>query len=177
MDTISRESNSSMLPVAGVILGGLALLIGGYSAIMVNKANKALAEQQGKLQKIDSVEVSVSSAVAAAEKASRDLQSLTRSTQDAFNTVSTEIGKLGSSITKLEESAKKPVVAAAEKKGGGSSGPAVAGPGEYVVKSGDTGMRIAASQGVSVGDLQAVNPGVNWSALKVGQKLKLPAKK
>jgi LysM repeat protein len=29
---------------------------------------------------------------------------------------------------------------------------------------------------VSIGDLQAVNPGVNWNSLQVGQKLKLPKK-
>jgi LysM repeat protein len=44
------------------------------------------------------------------------------------------------------------------------------------VKSGDTGMKIAGAHGVPIGDLQAVNPGVNWGALRVGQKLKLPQK-
>ena len=50
------------------------------------------------------------------------------------------------------------------------------GYGEYIVKGGDTGMKIATANGVSVADLQAVNPGVNWGGLKVGQKLKLPKK-
>ena len=35
----------------------------------------------------------------------------------------------------------------------------------------------AKTAGVSLADLQAVNPGVDWTKLKVGQKLKLPAKK
>jgi LysM repeat protein len=52
-----------------------------------------------------------------------------------------------------------------------------AGPDEYIVKGGDTGYKIATANGVSVADLQAVNPGVSWTALKVGQKIKLPAKK
>jgi LysM repeat protein len=52
----------------------------------------------------------------------------------------------------------------------------VAGPGEYVVKSGDTGVKIARANSVAIGDLQAVNPGVNWNSLKVGQKVKLPQK-
>jgi LysM repeat protein len=64
---------------------------------------------------------------------------------------------------------------AADKKGG-KSGPAVAGPGEYVVKAGDGGAKIAKASGVSLSDLQAVNPGVDWTKLKVGQKVKLPKK-
>lgn len=174
MDTISRENNS-MLPVGGIILGAIALLLGGYSAIRLSKLDKAIAEQQGKLGRIESVESSAASAAAAADKVSKDVQSLTRSTQDAFNQVGSELGNLRSSITKLEEAAKKPVAVAAEKKSGG--GAAVAGPGEYVVKAGDTGMKIATANKVSISDLQAVNPGVNWSGLKPGQKLKLPAKR
>jgi LysM repeat protein len=180
MDTISRENNS-MLPVGAIIVGVIALLLAGYSAISISKVNRALAEQQDRMGRIDAAESSAGSAAAAAERASRDIQSLTRSTQDAFNQVSSELGKLGTSITKLEESTKRPApapasttVAAAQKT---ATGPAVAGPGEYVVKPGDTGMRISQAQGISIGDLQAVNPGVNWGALKVGQKLKLPAKK
>ncbi|MDO8543754.1 MAG: LysM domain-containing protein [Opitutaceae bacterium] len=174
MDTISRENNS-MLPVAGVIVGGLALIIGGYAAITLSKVNKSLTEHEGKLARVEAVESAANSAAAAAEKAAKDNQNLARSTQDAFNQVSSELGNLRGSVTKLEETAKRPVVAAADKKKGG--GPVVAGPGEYIVKAGDTGMKIATANHVTIGDLQAVNPGVNWSGLKVGQKLKLPAKK
>jgi len=53
----------------------------------------------------------------------------------------------------------------------------VAGPGEYIVKAGDTGAKIARANGCSVSDLTSVNPGVSWSHLKVGEKLKLPEKK
>ena len=73
----------------------------------------------------------------------------------------------------LEEAAKKPVVAAGKI---GSGEPAVAGPGEYVVKGGDSGAKIARSQGVNLADLVSVNPGVNWNKLKVGDKVKLPKK-
>ena len=37
--------------------------------------------------------------------------------------------------------------------------------------------KIARDHGVSLPDLMAVNPGVNWSKLKVGDKLKLPQKR
>ncbi|HUR58540.1 MAG TPA: LysM domain-containing protein [Opitutaceae bacterium] len=172
MDTISRENNS-MLPVGGIIVGVIALLLGGYAAISLSKVNKALADHQPKIDKIDSVELAANSAAAAAEKTSKDVQTLQRSTQDAFTQVGGALGELRTSITKLEESAKKPVAVANSKKGGG---PVEAGPGEYVVKAGDTGMKIANANHVAMADLTAVNPGVNWSGLKVGQKVKLPKK-
>lgn len=172
MDTISRENNS-MLPVGAIIVGVIALLLGGYSAITLSKVKTAVAEQQPKIEKIDAIEAQAGSAAASAEKAAKDVQALTRSTQDAFNQVGGELGNLRGSITKLEEAAKKPVVA--EKKGGG--GPVVAGPGEYIVKPGDSFAKIARANGVSIADVAAVNPGVNSGSLKVGQKLKLPAKK
>lgn len=174
MDTISRENNS-MLPVGGLIVGVIALLLGGYAAISLSKVNRTLTEHGEKIAKIDGIESQVASASAASDKATKDLASLTRSTQDAFNSVGGELGSLRASITKLEEAAKKPVAAAPGKKGSGE--PAVAGPGEYIVKAGDaSGSKIAKANGVSLADLQAVNPGVNWSKLHVGQHLKLPKK-
>ena len=74
----------------------------------------------------------------------------------------------------LQDFGDYPVATKDGKKGGG---PVVAGPGEYVVKAGDGGAKIAKANGVSLSDLQAVNPGVEWTKLKPGQKVKLPAKK
>jgi LysM repeat protein len=164
-----------MLPVGGIIVGVIGLLLGGFALVQASKANKLLADQiQPKLEKIDAIELQANSAVAAAEKASKELATRMREVQAGFDQIGPIIGELRTSVTKLEESAKRPAPAAG-KKGGGE--PAVAGPGEYIVKSGDTGMKIANANGVSVQDLQSVNPGVNWGGLKVGQKLKLPAKR
>jgi LysM repeat protein len=80
-------------------------------------------------------------------------------------------------VTKIQEAATKPKAAAPGAKGAAAKGPAVAGPDEYVVKAGDGGAKIAKANGVTLADLQAVNPGVNWTKLKVGEKIKLPAKK
>jgi LysM repeat protein len=176
MDTISRENNS-MLPVGAIIVGVIALLLGGYAAITVSKVNRALADQDAKLAKLDQIETTSNAAANAAEKAAKEYQGLRTSTQDAFNLVSDELKRLSGSMVKLEESAKKPASPAGNTKKGEKAGePAVAGPGEYVVKPGDNGTRIANANGVSIGDLTAVNPGVNWNTLKVGQKLKLPKK-
>jgi LysM repeat protein len=172
MDTISRENNS-MLPVGAIIVGVIALLLGGYSAITLSKVNKTVAEQEAKLAKIDAVEAAANQAASASDRLTKQYNDLRTQTQAGFDQVGPLLGRLQESVTKLEEAAKKPAPAAATKKGGA---PAVAGPGEYVVKPGDSGMKIASANGVSIGALQAVNPGVNWNALKVGQKLKLPKK-
>ena len=172
MDTISRENNS-MLPVGAIIVGAIGLLLGGLALVQVSKVNKAVADQQLKVDRIDSVESQAASASTAAEKARSDVSALQRSTQEAMNQVGAMIGDMGGKITKLEESAKRPAAVTSTKKGGE---PVVAGPGEYIVKSGDTGIKIAGANGIRWGDLQAVNPGVNWNSLRVGQKLKLPAR-
>lgn len=175
MDTISRENNS-MLPVGGIIVGVIGLLLGGFGLVQASKANKAIEAIQPKVEKIDGIESQASSAAASAEKVARDVQGLTRSTQEAFNQIGPELGNLRTAIAKLEEAAKKPAPVADKGKKGAKE-PVVAGPGEYIVKAGDGGTKIAKNNGVSIQDLQAVNPGVNWNKLSVGQKLKLPAKK
>jgi LysM repeat protein len=175
MDTISRENNS-MLPVGGIIVGVIALLLGGYATITLSKVNKTLDEQKEKVAKIDAVEAAANSAAEAAGKAGKQVTDLRNQTQDGFNTMGKFIQDAQTSITKLEEAAKAkaappPVAGKNTKKGE----PVTASPGEYVVKSGDTGMKIATANHVSVTDLQAVNPGVNWTKLKVGDKIKLPS--
>lgn len=162
-----------MLPVGAIIVGVIGLLLGGYAAITVSKINKTVGEHDTKFAKVDAVEETANQAVNTAKNAAKDLQVLAKSTQSGFDQIGPLLVSLQGSVTKLEESAKKPAPAAPTKKGGE---PAVAGPGEYIVKPGDSGTKIAVANGVSLGDLQSVNPGVNWNGLKVGQKLKLPKK-
>jgi LysM repeat protein len=91
--------------------------------------------------------------------------------QTAVNELGSQLGTINDQLKHMQEAH----TAHAGAKGGGA--PAVAGPGEYIVKSGDTGARIARSNGCSLADLRSVNPGVEWNHLKVGQTLKLPEKK
>lgn len=179
MDTISRESSPSYLPIAGLIAGIVGLLLGGIALANASKANKAAAaateQVNAQVARIDSVESSASNAASTADAALRNVNSLKTSTQESFNVVASELGKTNGEIAKLQEAAKAAPKPAAG--GARSSGPVVAGPDEYVIAGGDTGAKIARAKGISLADLQAVNPGVNWTALKVGQKIKLPAKK
>jgi LysM repeat protein len=170
MDTISRDNNSSYLPVAGLIAGLLALVLSVVALVKVSSANKTLAAHEEKVAKIDAIESTANTAAATADKAAKNFTDLYTQTQQAVSKLGGMINDASEKITKLEESQKKPAA-----KSGGA--PVVAGPGEYIVKAGDTsGTKIAKANGVSIQDLQAVNPGVDWSHLKIGQKLKLPKK-
>ena len=45
--------------------------------------------------------------------------------------------------------------------------------GRYMLKAGDTGMKVARKFDVPITELHRLNPGVNWSRLKVGQVLRV----
>jgi LysM repeat protein len=167
MDTISSRENSNILPVAGVIIGVIALLFSIIAFVKVNSANTKIAAHE---EKITALDAQVSTASASAEQAKTDIRKLTAQTQDAVTQLSGMIGESNGRIVKLEDAQKARPAAV---KGGST---AIAGPGEYIVKKGDTGASIARANGASLADLQAVNPGINWNKLAVGQKVKLPKK-
>lgn len=169
MDTISRENNS-LLPIAGVIVGGLGLLLGGYSAISLSKVKTQLAAHEDKLSQLDQIASNASSALNTANNVQQNLDKRVAEIQAAFTAVGNEIGTLKGDVATLKESR------ASVGKRGGRGGPVVAGPGEYVVKPGDSLRKIARSAGCTLAELEAVNPGVDSRHLKVGQKLKLPEK-
>jgi LysM repeat protein len=173
MDTISRENNS-LLPMGGVIIGAVALIIGGYAAIELSKVNRTVTAQADKIAKIDDIASQVGSAAAASDKAARDITTLQGSTQAAVNQLGTELATLDEKVKHMEE---VHVTKASAKGAKGGGAPAVAGPGEYIVKAGDSGSKIARANGCSLSDLESVNPGVSWTHLKIGDKLKLPEKK
>src|SRR6185369_10579839 len=113
MDTISRENNS-MLPVGGIIVGVIALLLGGYAAITLSKVNKTLTEQQEKLAKIDAIEGAANSAADVAQKANKATGDLRNQTQNGFTEIAKAIGDLQTAVTKIEETQKAKPVASAD---------------------------------------------------------------
>ena len=167
MDTISRDSSSSYLPVAGVIVGVVALIVAAAALFKANAVGKRVPEDLP--DQLASLKTNADSAAAAADKSGKDLVALKNSIQSAFDSIGPEIGNLKASIAKLEEAAKARVVAPRAGKGGE---PAVAGPGEYVVKPGDTGTKIAKATGVPLAQLEAANPGISWNHLRIGQTVK-----
>ena len=176
MDTISRESNgSSFLPFAGIILGALGALLGGVALAKLGTANKTIAAHEEKLAKVDALDADVSKALAASDKETKDLASLGRQTQDAFNSVGTELGNLRTEITKLAE-ARKPAAVAKGEKGAAVATGVVSEDGTYAIAAGDTLARVAKKLGVSLEAIQSVNPGVDAKHLRVGPKIKVPKK-
>jgi LysM repeat protein len=173
MDTISSRENNNILPLVGVIVGGLALVLSAYALVKLSSVNATLKAQEEKVLKIDQIESQANAAAAAADKANTDIRKLKDSTQDAVTQLGNMVGEVRGNLTKIEEQLKKP----APVKGGKGGAPAVAGPDEYIVQKGDGGAAIARKNRVSLSDLQSVNPGVNWTKLSVGQKVKLPSKK
>lgn len=171
MDTISRENNS-YLPIAGVLVGVLALVLSGVALAKISSAKKEISAQVEPLsQRIDEAETQSRNAAASADKAASGINKLASDTQSAFTQVAQELGNIRGEITKVQEAKVAP------KGGKTAAGPVVAGPDEYVIKAGDTFAKIARAQGFSIPDIQSVNPGVDAGKLKVGQKIKLPAKK
>ncbi len=45
----------------------------------------------------------------------------------------------------------------------------------YVIRAGDTGMKIARNHKLTISDLFALNPGVQWDRLRVGQTIRIHA--
>ena len=174
MDTISRENNNT-LPIAGVIAGVVGLILSAYSVMAISKVKNQLADDQPKIEQITEIATQASSASATATATKNSLDSLGKQVQGAFNDVGNTLGTINAHLTKLEESSKS---APAGKKGAkAAAGDVVAGPGEYVIKKGDTSTKIAAAIGCTRAELIAVNPTVKWTALKIGQKIKVPEKK
>jgi LysM repeat protein len=161
-----------MLPLGGIIVGVVALLLGGYAAFSIPKMKTQLAAHEDKLSHQDDIASQAAAAAQKADSVNTKLDSVAKQTNDAFVGVGAALGDIKAQIAKLEESSKRPAH--------GAKGPpstAVAGPGEYIIRHGDTGRKVARANGCTIEDLSAVNPGVNWAKLRVGQKIKLPEKK
>lgn len=185
MDTISRENNTSILPIAGIIAGGLAAVLAIMALVQVNKVKKDLLATDAKATTAEETARDAASRADGAKNVAESvrnsavttsaLASLASQTQGGFNTVTGELTKLGERVAKLE-SGRGGAKAAAKDPAAGGAAPAGGGAadGTYVVKSGDGLAKIAKSLGVTLSALQAANPGVDSSKLKIGQKLNVP---
>lgn len=184
MDTISsRESNISYLPWAGVIAGVIGLFFGIFAFAKVSSLKSEIADLKSMTARMDGIETQANQAGAAlqaANEAKNSVYNVAKGANDSFKQVSDQLTEVRDRIGKLEAArvAVRPQPAPANQGGTAQQQqtPPTAAPGEYVVKSGDTGVRIANANGVKLGDLMAVNPDVDWSRMKVGQKIKLPKK-
>jgi LysM repeat protein len=178
MDTLSRDSNNSgsILPLVGVIAGGLALVLAIVALVKLTTLQKTVTAHGEDIAKISTLENEVR---AASSKSETDVKGLKDGIQGALNSVGNEIGAINARIAKVEEAQKARVVAAPAGKAGGGGG-AVTGTvdanGNYAVAPGDTVSKIAKKFATRVDAIEAENPGLDPTKLKVGQKIKIPKK-
>jgi LysM repeat protein len=173
MDTISRDNNSGgLLPWAGAILGGIGLLLGGIALAKTSALGTKVDDNNAAINtRVGDVETKAQSAY----KAAQDVSNYTK------ENIAPWITQAGQVITALQDDVRvlktKPVASTPNATSNGNKGPVTAGKDEYVVKAGDIGSSIARATGFSIKDIEAVNPGLDWTKLRPNQKLKLPAKK
>ncbi len=173
MDTLSRDSNNSgsILPLVGVIAGGLALVLAATALFKISTLQKTVATQGEEVAKIATIETEVRSSAAKSES---DMKGLRDGIQNALNSVGTEIGAMRAQITKIEEAQKARAVAPAGKAGVVTG--TVDANGNYAVAPGDTLSKIAKKFATRIDALEAENPGLDPTRLKVGQKIRIPKK-
>jgi len=185
MDTISsRESNTNFLPMAGVVIGAVALILAIVAFVKLAGVSKDVNEIKNISARVDSLESQLAQvgqfgqfaqdAKSVASDAKTSVVNLATQTQTGFNNIGTALEKVNARLDRIETA--RPGVRPAPAGGAVRGAAPVAGPGEYKVKSGDTGAKIASANGVKLSDLMAVNPDVNWNRMHVGQTIKLPAK-
>jgi LysM repeat protein len=174
MDTLSRDSSSSsnVLPLVGVIAGALGLILAIVALVKLSTLQKTVAAHDLEIPKIVTIEGDLRAATA---KSETDLRGLREGVQNALTQVGTEIGTLRAQITKVEE-AQKAKAAAPAGKGGAAPTGVLNADGTYTVGTGDTFSKIARKFAVKMDAIEAENPGLDPTKLKVGQKIRIPKK-
>jgi LysM repeat protein len=174
MDTLSRDSNSSgsILPLVGVIAGGLALVLSIVALVKLSTLQKSVAAHDEAINsKIPALEASIN---AASAKTEADIKNLRTGVQSALTDVGTAMGEINGKIAKIEEAMKKPAPAA---KGGAAAPTGVLNAdGTYTIASGDTLSKVARKFAVRTDSIEAENPGLDPAKLRVGQKIRIPKK-
>lgn len=175
MDTLSRDSNNSgsILPLVGVIAGGLALVLAIVALVKLSTLQKNVASHEEGIAKISTLENDIR---AASAKSESDMKNLSGGVQNALNSVGTTIGEINAKIAKIEEAQKARAVAPAATKGGAAAVATgtVDANGNYTIAPGDTLSKIAKKFATSIDAIEAQNPGLDSSRLRVGQKIKIP---
>src|SRR6188508_2311372 len=167
MDTLSRDSNSSgsVLPLVGVIAGALGLILSVVALVKLSSIKKEIdLLNQDLTAKISTIEGDVRNATAANEKSNTALR---EGVQNALNQVAEQIGVLRGQVTKIEEAQKAKPVAAAGAKGAAAPTGVLNADGTYTVASGDTISKIARKFAVKPDAIEAENPGLDPTKIKV----------
>lgn len=180
MDDSLNTGGENKLPlfigIGAIAIALLALLF----AFKARGDAKALTE---KLANFDPASVATKAELSALSNSSAkasDIQEVAGNLKAFQDTVTVNFDRLALGVNEQNK-----VIAGLTHKGS-STAPAAAKPGaaaptvgagEYAVKKGDTFRKIATASGVSLSELIKANPGVDASKIKIGQIIKVPAKK
>jgi len=176
MDTLSRDSNSSgsVLPLVGVIAGALGLILSVVALVKLSSIKKEIdLLNQDLTAKISTLEGDVRNATA---ENAKNNTALREGVQNALNQVAEQIGVLRGQVTKIEEAQKAKPVAAAGKAGAPAATGVLNADGTYTIASGDTISKVSRKFAVKPDAIEAENPGLDPTKLKVGQKIRIPKK-
>ncbi len=178
MDTLSRDSSSSnsILPIVGVIAGALGLILAIVALVKLSTLQKAVTTQGDEVAKIATIEGDMRAATA---KSDADLRGLRDGVQNALRDIGTALGERDAKIAKLEDAMKaRPAPAAATASSGGKAEAAPTGvlnaDGTYTIATGDTFSKVARKFNVKMDAIEAENPGLDPTKLRVGQKIRIP---
>ena len=162
-DSISPSSSESKLPL---IVGILAFALGAAGLVLGLKA-KSAAEAASVAAAESKTSVAELGAAVAGKANSADVQAISADLAATKQKNDDNEKILTDAITALQKVANAPKASA----GAGKSA-TPAGPGEHAVAKGETLSSIAKKSGISLKAIQDLNPGVDATKLRIGQKLK-----
>jgi len=181
VDSSSKSGPSTMVPIAigllGVLLGAIALFMSisnGSSA--TNKINDLSARVDDASTKATAASNAMQDLDGKVKLNSDTITSLHNGVQDFITQATAAITKQNQEIADLMTKGSSKV--ASGPKGAKGAASESSGPGgSHTIASGETFSTIARKYGVTVAALEAANPGVESSKLKIGQKINLPGAK
>ncbi|MGN0834616.1 MAG: LysM peptidoglycan-binding domain-containing protein [Candidatus Spyradosoma sp.] len=178
------------LGILGIIVGGLALIIAfvdrGKVSRFTEKVDADIEDVRATVNKTAAGQDAGGNAKEVAELR-RELEALRAQVAASFESVNANHETLAQTVESLSRrrgaapaadgNAPRGNAAAQQPQQRASTEtPAAAATGEYKIEPGDNFWKIAKKFGCKVADLEALNPDVDSSRLRVGQKIKVPAK-
>lgn len=177
------------LGILGLIVGGLALIIAfvdrGKVSRFTEKVDADIEDVRATVNKTAAGQDAGGNAKEIAELR-RELEALRAQVSASFESVNANQEELAKTVESLSRRRGGAVASADGNAGaqqrsaganaGATGSPAASASGEYKVESGDNFWKIARKFDCKVADIEALNPDVDPARLRVGQKIKVPAK-
>lgn len=190
----ATEGGSKLMVVAMLLaLGGLA--VGVVGIVMANQASRQISELKQQLADVkgpgqelalrlddhDARLVALDSEIVKLGRTDRMHEGAIQENRQALVAMNGNLERLTSGVAEVRQAAPtRPTSTATTSTpstSGGSDGsatPTTASGRTYTIKAGDTFSKIAREYGTTIAAIEAANPGVQSSRLKIGQEINLP---